>query len=363
MSLYRLDYQDASLELRSMTIDPSTGFAKITGVVATPGVLEYPELGFNERVSAETLSDPESIESLRGAPLVRLHPDVETEGGRVHIENVRWLAAGTVISVRWDPATEELLFEAVVTDADTVAALIEAKETNGAPNTLADCSPGYDVLEKRGDEQIKRKYNHLALVPYGRGSDARIYLDAAPTPEPTEEVDVTPEEIRAMLAEMMTEMREDMRTQLDGYMAEMRKDMVPPEEPPTADEMQAEEARMDALVTARAEQRRVVADVATKAGVEWNKDASVYANMRAVLETKIPKAYRADATDEAVVGMFEVYAASLESDAAPATRNDGFDGYHAFAFQPGAEQRNDAAPDVDPIQETLNELAAARARR
>jgi len=365
---YRLDQNDRRLVLRSMTIDPDTGFARITGVVAAPGELEYPEIGMTETVGVRALSDPAANDTLRGAPVVRLHPG--ENDGRVDVSNVSWLRVGTVLDVRWVPEAEELLFEAQLEDPATIAEVQLAKATGAAPDTLADCSPGYDVIEKSGDEQVRRKYNHLALVPYGRGERARIHLDAQPT-DPPKEADVTPEEMKAMLAEQ----REDMQKMItDAFEAKAQADAAEKQAAIDAEGMplelteieKADEAkRMDALVTKRAEQRRIVAAVASKAGVEWKTDANVFANMRNVLEKKAPKSYRADASDEMVAGMFHLYSETLaETATKPAKSSLNFDGFGVFDLpvEPKGEptNRNDSA---DPIGDTLNSLRDARSKR
>lgn len=368
---YRLDVADRPLTLRSMTVDEDTGFARITGVVAAPGELDYPELGFTEKVGARALADAEANDTLRGAPVVVLHPT--ENGGRVDVSNVSWLRVGTVLDVRWDPETQELLYEAQIEDADTIAQIVEARKTQGAPDTLADCSPGYDVLVKDGDEQVKRKYNHLALVPYGRGDRARIYLDAKPHEE---REDMKPEEMKAMLDALREDMREDMKGMIDGMREDMyakaredmaeehRKDMEEKEKAQADNahydmDEEEKERRMDALVTARAEQRRVVAEVAERVGVEFRADANVFANMSSILEAKVPAAFRADMSRDEISAAFAAYSATVPTEPAPSAEQGRFDGFGAFAPTPASAQRADGKGETLDIDSVIAEMTAA----
>ena len=376
-STYRLDQTDERLTLRSMELDEDTGFLRITGVVAADGTLEYPELGFVERVDAEALADPEGLASLKGAPLVRLHPD--ENGGRVDVTNVSWLNVGTVISARYDAGTGEQLFEAVVTDASTIEEILEAKDDPTKPGALTDVSPGYQVLEKRGDMQVKRKHNHLALVPRGRGERARIYLDAAPNtelPSTENQMENETDEVQTDAAAEMQRMREDMdkmREQMDEMHSRMkpREDEDEDEDPEGSEDREDEGvcpscgARADAApaptveeIEAMVDERLRVKEAAAKAGIEYRADASTLDNMRAVVQAQLGDAYRADSGEERTRGMFDVVLKALnESKDTEKAEEDRFDSYGLFVPSgKGSEPRT----EQDYYDSAVAAVAAAR---
>lgn len=170
------------------------GFLVLDGFAVRPGVLVYRNPDGSSRrelVPAALLADASALASLGRAVLVWRHPHQEP-GCRVTPANVERLQVGDVGSASIDPATGYLrVDEVLVRRADAITA-VEAGERGLSPGYDADVvwKPGVDPVYGPYDGvQIRRTYNHLAIVPAGRGgpemalhADAAEQIDPLPTP-------------------------------------------------------------------------------------------------------------------------------------------------------------------------------------
>lgn len=156
------------------------GRLRVDAHVAKVGILEYLEKGklVREFVPPETLFEPESMETMKGALIVDDHP---TDGdGTIGAHNARDLQRGiTGDNVRKDG--DHLAATFYISDPE----LIEKMERR----EKVEVSPGYlcDILKKPGTwngrpydrVQLRRRYNHNAVVESGRAGSARVRMDAA----------------------------------------------------------------------------------------------------------------------------------------------------------------------------------------
>jgi hypothetical protein len=162
------------------------GGLRAPATVARTGVLRYSDgtREWGELVPPETLFEPESLATLRGAPLTDLHPPVP-----VTSENYRALQVGHVSDdVR---AAGELLDTTVLVQDALEVQRVEARERvelSCGYDCELEATPGtwngepYDAVQRR------RRYNHVALGPAGwarAGSVASLRLDGAAVQVPT----------------------------------------------------------------------------------------------------------------------------------------------------------------------------------
>ena len=76
----RIDFWEMRWDAAKATVDPDTGFMRMSGTASLVGVLEYgradgaPRDGFLEFVSPEVVADAGSIAGLRGLPITNDHP-------------------------------------------------------------------------------------------------------------------------------------------------------------------------------------------------------------------------------------------------------------------------------------------------
>jgi hypothetical protein len=157
------------------------GRLRCDAYIARSGVLEYrlPNGKIQrEFVPEEELFDPNSMETIKGAILTEDHPAI----GLVDSKTARDLQRGIVgENIRRDGV--HLAGTIYVTDAE----LIEKMESR----QKIDVSPGYtcDIEWKSGKDpktgerydciQRNRRYNHTAIVEFGRAGSARVRMDAA----------------------------------------------------------------------------------------------------------------------------------------------------------------------------------------
>lgn len=158
--------------------------------IAAVGRQVYTRLDGREGVELRTheeLSDPESLATLRGKPLVHRHPKDKW----VNALNFRGLAVGTISEPRLDG--DYLVADVLVCDAATVAA-VQAGERELSCGYHARLLPTGGVFRMDGHPldgtacdrlQTRLRYNHVAIEPRGRANDARadrpvqIRLDAS----------------------------------------------------------------------------------------------------------------------------------------------------------------------------------------
>lgn len=189
----------------------SAGGVRVRGAVSCAGVLTYQRADgtvIRELLPPEELGRPESLETLRDAPITVGHPPPGADGSQlVTPETYRRLSIGHVSG---EPGVEDehLLTELVVQDAEAMARCDSGD--------LAELSPGYVCMieptpgtwkgERYDQVQRLRKYNHVALLPKGgaRGGqtvslrvDGHEAIDCAvqvdgdrqPPTQPTERID------------------------------------------------------------------------------------------------------------------------------------------------------------------------------
>lgn len=171
---------DTASALTKPTRTPQ-GFLRAPGNVTRAGIFEYQHPDGSktrELRPPDELFRPETVASLRGAPVTLGHPP----GGRVDPENARGLSRGFASdSVRRDGhflAADEI----TVADAEAIAAAESGEqcELSCGYECRVDATPG--VWEGQPYDAVQRDivFNHLALVPKGRaGRDVRLRLDAS----------------------------------------------------------------------------------------------------------------------------------------------------------------------------------------
>jgi hypothetical protein len=143
----------------SVVVDPDTGWVTMEGTAALVGVMDYDDQ--SEYVPAETLAD---FESLLAAPLTVGHPPKNLD-----IESTRKYQTGTVLSAKFVDS-KKLRVRIRATDASAIAA-VQSGTVELSPGYIAelDKTPGVFAGKKYDAIQVKRRYNHLALVDRARG--------------------------------------------------------------------------------------------------------------------------------------------------------------------------------------------------
>lgn len=156
MNLARIDHW--RMDESTIEVDPDTGWLTMDGTAALVGVMDYDTQ--REYVPPETLAD---LESLLAAPLTVGHP-----AKNLDIQSTRKYQVGSVISARFDAG--KLRVRIRVTDASAIAA-IQSGTRELSPGYIAelDTTPGSWSGKKYDAIQVKRRYNHLALVDRARG--------------------------------------------------------------------------------------------------------------------------------------------------------------------------------------------------
>ena len=173
MKMNKLRSDSGASEI-TLTKDPTTGFARFSGVIAREGVYAYSD---SERVYVpkELLQDAETNAMLAGLPILIDHIYVDSENAKIH-------TVGAVSSI---PEYKDgaLLTTGVI--SDQIA--IDKIETKG----YKQLSPSYAFEQIAEDgvfngenythRQIKREYHHLALCKEARGKDCGIIFDSITT--------------------------------------------------------------------------------------------------------------------------------------------------------------------------------------
>lgn len=172
----RLDYREGNLRRLGKAERLSSGALRLRANMTRTGVLEY-DTG-NEYRSPEEVFDPESLASLRSAPVVVGHPP----SGEVTLDTWRQLSVGHVESVEQDG--QFVSGTIIITDPNTIDLLESGR--------LSELSPGYTakVLPQAGfgpdgkrytGAQAFIRYNHIALLEEGMGrsgSEVRVRTDS-----------------------------------------------------------------------------------------------------------------------------------------------------------------------------------------
>lgn len=174
----------------------------VPGTIVTTGILTYTKADgtvTRELVPAETLRDPDSLASLRGAPVTIAHPS----GGRmVTPETFRRDVVGSVIDPRFDG--DRITAELAIQDAEAMRRVDtgELVELSAGYTVMIDPTPGTHRGQRYDGIQKSRRYNHLALLGAGQaraGRDASLRLDGsdAAVMRPDEDDDRTPTRVPA----------------------------------------------------------------------------------------------------------------------------------------------------------------------
>lgn len=172
--------------VRGVTQTPQGG-VRLEAALSKACVLRYRDTAgqeWSEFVPREELAREDSLATLRGAPVVDLHP--EDEDGKpvmVTTENYRALARGHAHDdVRMDG--DYLVATLTVNDAAEVAAILAGDRADVSAGYSCDLEETHGVYEGESYQRVQRnrRYNHLGLGPpgWGRaGSDVGLRLDGA----------------------------------------------------------------------------------------------------------------------------------------------------------------------------------------
>ena len=163
------------------------GSLRVEAVVATVGeVLDYGNR--KEVVTKESLSDPVYLDSSRGSGISRHH--VRGANGRDREMTVKdkGQRVGTVTGTRFDESEGVAIREMAIFDKATIDDILSKR--------LTYISDTYYVTQERVNadgqiEQVKRLSNSTAITNNPRAKSASIRTD---------EADMTPEEIQALIA-------------------------------------------------------------------------------------------------------------------------------------------------------------------
>ena len=334
---------DRSTEILGKPYRRADGTLLCEAIVGKPGILRYRDAEgkeWLELVPESTLADPEYLAALGRAVVTLEHPEED-----VTPDNVATYQAG-------DTDGDVELLEGgfvrarlAVRRRDALTAIDSGvSEISPGYDVELDETPGVDPTYGRYDAiQIKRKLNHLAIVPKGRsGPEVRLRADSAYEVLPTQETGKMEELLKQLLA-TMTGMREDMAAQskkMDEYMG--KKADAPPGEQMPGDQMPAEmQKKMDEEIARRADARAQILVVAKAHGVEVKPDMDTLAIKRAVAKKARPE-LRADASEAYCDDLIAELDKRQDADDLPPA-----DPYEGLRGKPGA--RGDADDDFDPI--------------
>lgn len=177
-ALSTLDYASGNVERTPQ------GGMRIRARVTKAGVFDYLRGGrtLREYRPAEELRKPDAIATLKGAPIVVLHPS--ENGGAVSAENFKRLNVGHFEDPEWNEDDQAVDGWVVVNDAETVRKIDagELLEISCGYDNQRDLSPGETPDGKPYDlVQTDYVYNHIALGPPGwgrQGQEVALTLDA-----------------------------------------------------------------------------------------------------------------------------------------------------------------------------------------
>ena len=151
------------------------GFLRIDGVAAKEGVMTYLQADgtvVREYVPASTLSDAESLGMLTGSPVTVEHPGV------LNADTATLHSRGSVSKAGVDDG--RLNVSVVITSKEAIDAVQRGKrQLSPGYRAELDWTPGEFNGVKYDAVQVKRIYNHLAIVDSARGGpECRLRLDA-----------------------------------------------------------------------------------------------------------------------------------------------------------------------------------------
>uniref|UniRef100_UPI003AF676A9 DUF2213 domain-containing protein n=1 Tax=Thiolapillus sp. TaxID=2017437 RepID=UPI003AF676A9 len=231
------------------------GALRLKGRAARTGILVYRMADGSERreyVPPETLFNADSMEVMTGIPLTLNHPVAG-----VSPDNYNEVVAGAVVAT--DAQGEYLGVDVTVNARDAIDAVKSGTSQLSCGYFVTTMDMDGQIDGERYDAiQIARKYNHLAVVDYGRaGPECSLNLDYAIQVEDT-----------------MTKKAEDIADPKDDDQNNQKPDPKP--EPTPADDSVKLQARIDAL---EAKLAKYEADEADKKADE-NLDSAVRVDPR-----------------------------------------------------------------------------------
>ena len=178
MTLHADRIDQAAYHLPPPRLVEGTGGRIYTMVLATPGVLDYPEFGFSKYTPAEVLQDPAWLDSMTGIPIVDDDQAAHAEG--VDTTTIEGEAIGRILRAWWDPVMGAVLAEGVI-DVERGLRLIDGGVRGVSPAYTPDLVD--EVGEFQGRRYTRRETrraagNNVAVTPRPRGPDARLQADA-----------------------------------------------------------------------------------------------------------------------------------------------------------------------------------------
>ncbi len=159
-----------------------TGGRIYTMVLATPGVLDYPEYGYSKYTPAEVLQDPAWLESMTGIPIVDDDQRAHAEG--VDTATIQREAIGRILRAWWDPLLNAALAEGVI-DVERGLRAIDSGITGVSPAYTPDLVSEVGSYEGQGytrRERSRSAGNNVAITARPRGPNARLQADAQGEP-------------------------------------------------------------------------------------------------------------------------------------------------------------------------------------
>lgn len=324
------------------------GFLELSGYAVRPGILLYRNADGTTRrelVPRSTVADPEAVAALGRAVLVLGHPDAQRYPNAVTPANVAGFQVGDVGGARIDESGHLLVERVVVRRADAIAA-VERGERGLSPGYLPDYDPTpgtdpefgpYDGVQRR------RTYNHLAIVPAGRGGPGvALHLDAAEDGEPMDPkllallamAGIAADKAEAFVASLTPEAKAAMIALAGKVSTEVgdKKDAkdAGAAPPPAAPRMDS------AAFLAAYNERQPLHTAALRAGMTEAEVAALQTPaLRKALAIKTIPGIRADADDG-------FYAGALAAAAASAKGGSTYDGMSGGGQGGGGQRRHDS---------------------
>lgn len=163
------------------------GGLRIPARASKAGVFRYQrgQRVLREYRPASELRKPEALATLKGAPVVVLHPDIQEHGGAVHTDNARQLQVGHFEDPVFNEDTQSVEGWVVTNDAETIRRILDGElaDISCGYDNGRDMNPGFTPDREPFDlTQIDYVYNHVALGPPGwgrQGEDVGLFtLDA-----------------------------------------------------------------------------------------------------------------------------------------------------------------------------------------
>lgn len=163
------------------------GGLRIPARASKAGVFRYKrgQRVLREYRPASELRKPEALATLKGAPVVVLHPDIQEHGGAVDTDNARQLQVGHFEDPVFNEDTQSVEGWVVTNDAETIRRILagELADISCGYDNGRDMNPGFTPDREPFDlTQIDYVYNHVALGPPGwgrQGEDVGLFtLDA-----------------------------------------------------------------------------------------------------------------------------------------------------------------------------------------